>query len=87
MRHRLLFAVGLIGVTVLTGGAYYIRHGETSPEITTAPVSRGSIVSVVAASATVEPVTTVRVGTQASGTIQTLLVDFNSDAMQTEARR
>jgi HlyD family secretion protein len=42
------------------------------------PVTRGSVVETVDATGTVEPVTTVLVGTQVSGTIQSLRADFNS---------
>ncbi len=44
----------------------------------TEPVKRGDVQQTVTATGTVNPVTTVQVGTQVSGTIQTLYVDFNS---------
>ena len=40
-------------------------------------MERGDIETVVSASGTLEPVTTVEVGTQVSGTIEEILVDFN----------
>lgn len=48
----------------------------------TVPVEKGNIVSVISATGTVNPVTTVQVGSQVSGTIQTLLVDYNSEVKQ-----
>ena len=50
------------------------------PEITykTAKVERGDIVSAVSATGNMAAVVTVQVGTQVSGTIQKLFVDFNS---------
>jgi HlyD family secretion protein len=49
-----------------------------SPSYRTDPVSLGDIQQSVTATGTVNAVTTVQVGTQVSGTIKTLFVDFNS---------
>jgi len=51
--------------------------GDT-PSYRTEPVTRGDIQAAVTATGTVNAVTTVQVGTQVSGTIRTLYVDFNS---------
>jgi multidrug efflux pump subunit AcrA (membrane-fusion protein) len=51
--------------------------GDT-PSYRTDPVSLGDIQQAVTATGTVNAVTTVQVGTQVSGTIKTLYVDFNS---------
>jgi len=51
---------------------------DAKPSYTTAAVERGSITEVVTATGTVNPVTSVQVGSQVSGTIQEILVDFNS---------
>lgn len=76
MRLRLFAAAAI--VTILATGVFFIRGGAASPEIITAQVSRGDIVEVVAATGTLEAVTTVQVGSQISGTIQALYADFNS---------
>lgn len=55
----------------------YLTSGATLPVVTTALVTRGDIVQGVAASGTLEAVTTVQVGTQVSGTVTELLADFN----------
>jgi HlyD family secretion protein len=47
-------------------------------EYRTEPVQRGDITDSVTATGTVNPVTTVLVGTQVSGTIKNIYVDFNS---------
>jgi HlyD family secretion protein len=78
MRTKPLIAGGLVVLTGLSAGAYYSRRGEAVPEITAEAVTRGSVVSVVAATATLEAVTTVQVGTQVSGNIDALFADFNS---------
>lgn len=78
MKRRTLIAAGLVGVTTLTAGAVYTRRGEAPPAVVAETVSRGPIVSVVAATGSLEAVTMVQVGTQVSGTIQNLYADFNS---------
>jgi len=49
-----------------------------APTYRTDPVTRGDIQQTVTATGTVNAVTTVQVGTQVSGTIKSLYVDFNS---------
>ncbi len=51
--------------------------GDT-PSYRTDPVTKGDIQQAVTATGTMNAVTTVQVGTQVSGTIKTLYVDFNS---------
>jgi len=48
------------------------------PSFRTEPVTRGDVQQTVTATGTVNPVTTVQVGTQVSGTIKALFADFNS---------
>ncbi len=48
----------------------------------TEPMTRGDIVSTVTATGTVNAVTTVQVGTQVSGTIKKIYVDYNSPVKQ-----
>ncbi len=68
----------LIATATITVGAFYARRGDAPPALTTAAVTRGPIVSVVSATGTLQPVTTVQVGTQVSGIIESLSADFNS---------
>jgi HlyD family secretion protein len=77
-RHKALVAAALISLMGLSVGAYYRTRDVAAPTIAAEPVTRGSIVSHVAATATLEAVTTVQVGTQVSGNIQSLSADFNS---------
>ena len=75
---ELLIAIALTAVTGLSAHALYpLRTGE-KPQVATRAVSRGTIVGRVAASGTLEAVTTVQVGSQISGTVQALFADFNS---------
>ena len=75
---RIAIIIGILAVTGLSVGAFYARRGEAAPAIVTASVTRGPIVNAIAATGTLEAVTTVQVGSQVSGTIQALDADFNS---------
>ena len=78
MRHRIAIILGIIATTGLTLGAYYARRADPAPAVaTTEAVTRGSIVSQIAATGTLEAVQTVLVGSQVSGTILALNADFN----------
>ncbi len=75
-------AAVLLLVLGAAGGALYWYYGlrPTAPAFTvaTSAVTRGDVVDTVGATGTVQAVTTVQVGTQVSGTIQSLGADFNS---------
>lgn len=83
MKKYLIILAVIIAVAAISGYMYYKR----TPEITfrTARIERGAIVSTVAATGNLSAVTTVQVGTQVSGTIQKLYVDFNSRVKKGQA--
>lgn len=56
----------------------FLRTGTTTPQFRTEQVSRGGVTAAVTATGTVNAVTAVQVGTQVSGTIREIYVDFNS---------
>lgn len=66
-------------VAVVAGAIYYYRAdvGAAPPQLVFAQVTRGDVVSTVDATGTLQTVNTVEVGTQVSGTISALGVDFN----------
>lgn len=71
----------IIGVLIIAAGAaffFFKNDGSSKKSLKTENISRGEIVSTVTASGTVNAVTTVLVGTQVSGTIKEIYVDFNS---------
>jgi HlyD family secretion protein len=71
--------VGLVIAAVLAAGGYlYFRKENAAPTYRTAKVERGEIVDTITATGTINAVTTVSVGSQISGTIQKLSVDYNS---------
>lgn len=61
--------------------AYYLWSSkESSPrELKTAKVERGALTAVATASGTLNPVTSVQVGSQVSGQMREVLADFNSE--------
>jgi HlyD family secretion protein len=74
---KILFA--LVVIIALSAGAYFIfKSDENDQKFRAEKISRGDIVQSVTASGTVNAVTTVLVGTQVSGTIKNIFVDFNS---------
>ena len=72
----IIFAV----VAVIIGGVWYFKRGHTdAPEYQTTTVTRGDLTQVVTATGTLNPVVNVTVGSQVSGRISKLNVDFNSE--------
>jgi HlyD family secretion protein len=68
----------LVGVLVVAG-AWFAWRGRPEPvRYTTGSVDRGDVVEVVGATGTLEAVITVQLGSQVSGTIESLHADFNS---------
>src|SRR5947207_5298825 len=70
-----LLAIGL-GVLLTVGMVMRARSGEV--KYLTAKVQRGDITAVVQATGTINPLTTVPVGSYVSGTVQYVFADFNS---------
>ena len=72
----------VILLLILGGGAYgyysYKRTVDNRPkEYETVAVSRGTVERVIVSTGTLDPVGSVEVGTQVSGTVEKVLVDFN----------
>ncbi len=76
MKKYLIILAIILAVSSIAGYFYYKQTPEISYK--TAKVERGTIISNVAATGNLSAVITVQVGTQVSGTIQKLYVDFNS---------
>jgi HlyD family secretion protein len=71
----------LIAVAVLAVGAvsfYYLLRNTPQPRYTTAAIDRGTVVRSVTATGTVNPVTTVQIGSYDSGPIIAIYADFNT---------
>ncbi len=83
MIRKLIVFLSLAVVFVIVA-LFYIysdRRGET-PSFLLEKIEHGSLVSTVSSSGTLSPVITVLVGSQASGQIKEILVDFNSEVRE-----
>jgi HlyD family secretion protein len=76
-RKRLLIAVGALALIASLGFVLWGNRASAA-EYMTAKVERGNLRNSVTATGTLQAVTTVQVGSQASGTISALYADFNS---------
>ena len=76
-RIGIILGVAAIGLAI---GGYVLFNGErkTPVRYRMAEVERGSIMSIVSAIGTINPVVSVQVGTQVSGMIKSLHADFNT---------
>ena len=72
---------GIIAVVVLIAIIHFFMGGSAKPTTTfaTTKVAKGNISSTITATGTIEPVTEVEVGTQVSGIIDKIYVDYNSE--------
>ncbi|MEO6844711.1 MAG: biotin/lipoyl-binding protein, partial [Ginsengibacter sp.] len=73
--------IWIVVILVIAGGIYFfIKKKKDDKPITliTETMHTGIISNSVTATGTIEPVDTVNVGSQVSGTIQNIYVDFNS---------
>lgn len=79
LKRKKYLMLGAGGVAVLSLAAFYFWGGQSSAaQYLTAKVERGNLRNTVTATGTLQAVTTVQVGSQASGTIAALLADYNS---------
>jgi HlyD family secretion protein len=79
MSKRLL-TVLVLAVAIVGGGLFYYQSHRTAkvPTAVTAEVTRGDVIAKVDATGSLAPVTTVQVGSQVSGTVKSLFVDYNA---------
>lgn len=76
---KILIAGAVVIVLVAIVAAFVLfRNKGSEPKYRTDKIAKGDIITTVTATGTVNAVTTVLVGTQVSGTIKQLYVDFNS---------
>ena len=75
---RSAIALAVVAVVAAVGIGYASRKpGTEKPKFRTAQIDQGTITQVVSATGTLQPVTTVTVGTQVSGTVMERRADFN----------
>lgn len=75
-----------IGVLGLLGGVFYLKSGKTvslsEKDFEIIQVEKGAIVEEVTASGKIQPINTVSVGTQVSGIVQQVLIDYNDEVKE-----
>jgi len=76
-KKKLLLGGGFMAAIILAG-YYFWADSSSTPQYLTARVERGNLRNTVTATGALQAVTTVQVGSQASGTISALYADFNS---------
>jgi HlyD family secretion protein len=78
MKKKGIIAAAAVIILLAAGAFFFLNHEDTGPKYRMEKVSKGDVRATVTATGTVSAITTVLVGTQISGTIKTLYVDFNS---------
>jgi HlyD family secretion protein len=76
--HKRAVTLVALGLGLLLVVSWVMRTRADSIRYLTAEVQRGSITSVVQATGTINPLTTVPVGSYVSGTVKYIFADFNS---------
>lgn len=76
-KKKIAIGAVILAVIIVLAGVI-VPHRPPMAKFGTLKVERGELVSTVSATGTLAAVVTVQVGTQVSGTIKELLVDFNS---------
>jgi HlyD family secretion protein len=76
--HKIVYLVVLLVILVAGGYWYYSKASADAPKYTSSPVKRGDITSVVQATGTINPLTTVAVGSYVSATVQYIFADYNT---------
>ena len=78
--RKIYLALGVVVLALICGGAWWWWSGSTEAvQYRTGKIERGALTAAVAATGAVSPVSQVTVGTQVSGQIKDILVDFNSE--------
>ena len=82
LKIRRIYLIVILCVALVVIGTIWLfldqQEPDSEPTYSLGQVKRGDLASSVSATGTLNPVITVQVGSQVSGTIQQLLADFNS---------
>jgi HlyD family secretion protein len=78
MRTRTWLGLAIVVAIALGGLAIWAFHPTSEVQVTTVPVTAGPIIRRVIAAGTLQAETTVEVGAEVSGVVQSLVVDYNS---------
>ena len=81
LRHKWLSALGIVVIAIVVFGGIGNKT-QAAKKYVTVDVTRGNISQTVTATGEIMPLNTVSVGSQVSGTIEELYVDYNSKVKQ-----
>ena len=73
-----IIIIALLAAAGYWGYGYFTRTSQSQITIETVQVKKGNITNEVSATGTIEPVEQVEIGTQVSGEVSNIYVDFNS---------
>lgn len=77
-KHKRLSWIVVIGVVVVVSIGAVMSHHSSDVRYITMPVKRGNLTAMVQATGTINPLTTVPVGSFVSGTVQYIFADYNT---------
>ena len=85
-RRRRLWTIAAVVVVALAGLGAWLMSGSGGPSVTyaTQPVTQGDLTVTVTATGTVEPTNQVAISSELSGTVRSVLVDFNDTVKKGE---
>lgn len=82
LRKRWVWIVAVLAIVALGTGLKFWSQKNAPPEYKTTKIERGTLTASVSASGTLSAVVSVQVGSQVSGQLKEILVDFNSEVKQ-----
>lgn len=78
MKKKTWIIIGIIAVLIIIGLIFFFRNKKAELEVNTATIQENSISITITATGYVQPVDQVEVGTQVSGVVEKIYVDYNS---------
>lgn len=87
MKKKTRIIIIILAILVVAGGIWFFvsrKNNKASYQLETATMSKNNVSVMVTATGTIEPITKVDVGTQVSGIIDKIYVDYNSEVTKGE---
>jgi len=80
MKNRKIIIISVVSIVVIAFGFFFLKKGSPKDafQLETTKMSSNKITTTVTATGTIDPITEITVGTQVSGIISKIYVDYNS---------